>query len=97
MLPKELKLLREKIDTLNIALGEEKKDIQKNEIFQNKILKKGIIAKHDLKKGHRININDLDFARPALYFNANDINLLIGKKIKRNISKGYLFKKNIIK
>ena len=97
LLPKELKLLREKIDILNIALGKEKKDIQKNEISQNKILKKGIIAKHDLKKGHRINLNDLDFARPALYFNANDINLLIGKKIKRNISKGYLFKKNSIK
>ncbi|MDC0413152.1 N-acetylneuraminate synthase family protein [Pelagibacteraceae bacterium] len=97
LLPSDLKRLRYKIDETYLALGSEKKNIQKSEFLQNKMLKKGIVAKMDLSKGHQLKLEDLDFARPALFYNANAASKLIGKKIKKGVKSSFLItRKNIL-
>ena len=50
----------------------------------DKILNKGIIAKDDLKNGTIISKKNLDFARPAKFIHANELNNIIGKKLNKS-------------
>ena len=50
------------------------------------------ISKKKLKKGHKINLSDLDFKKPGDGIYPNMLQLILGKKIKKNISKDYKFK-----
>ena len=58
---------------------------------------KGIIANKNLKKGQRLSLNNLSYARPAKFFHANDINKILNKKLKKDISLGQLIKRTIVK
>ena len=61
-----------------------------------KLMRKGLIAIRDLKKNQTIARKDIGFARPSTYFNSNQINTIIGKKVTRNIFKGKLIKKKFL-
>lgn len=65
-----------------IQIGSLKAEIAKK-VFLNK----------NLKKNHKIKINDLNFARLAKYFFANEINKLVGKKLNRPVKEGFLARK----
>ena len=95
--PEELLILRKKIDNLDYALGNSQKKIQESELKQTKNLKKGLVAKLNLDKGTKIKKEHVDYARPALYFNANNLKTILGKKIRKNIKQGYLFRKEHFK
>ena len=81
----------------NKLLGKNEKEINKKVKLDKKYLSKGIIARKNLKKNHKIKITDLSFARPATYFHANDLKKIINKKLKKNIDSGSLIKKTILK
>lgn len=81
----------------NKLLGKNEKEINKKVKLDKKNLSKGIIARKNLKKNHKIKITDLSFARPATYFHANDLKKIINKKLKKNINTGSLIKKAILK
>ena len=53
---------------------------------------KGIIANKNLSKNQKLSLKDLTYARPAKYFAANQINRLIGRRLKKDIKKGHLIK-----
>ena len=94
--PKELQILRKKIDNLDYALGNSQKKIQKSELKRTKNPKKGLVAKLNLDKGTIIKKEHIDYARPALYFNANNLKTILGKKIIKNIKQRLSFQKRDI-
>ena len=49
------------------------------------------VAKDDLKKGHVINIDDIDFQRPGYGFRPAQANFLVGRTLKNDISKSQIF------
>jgi len=82
------------IRTINLSLTEQTHNTMKCERSEKKLMRKGLIAKKNLFKNKILNKNDIDFARPASYFSFLDKKKIIGKKIKKNIPKGFLIKKN---
>lgn len=81
-------------NNFNRLLGNYEKKINKKVLLDKKTLSKGIIANKNLKIGHKIKINDLNFARPAKYFYANEIKKILNRKVKNNIELGSLIKKS---
>ena len=57
---------------------------------------KGIRGNKKLKKGQRLSLDNLSYARPAKFFHANEINKVLNKKLKKNINLGQLVKKTIL-
>ena len=81
-------------NNFNRLLGNYEKEINKKVLLDKKTLSKGIIANKYLKVGHRIKIDDLNFARPAKYFYANEVKKILNRKVKNNIELGSLIKKS---
>ena len=77
----------------NKLIGNYDKKVKLNSKTDKKTFSKGVIFSRNLKKNHKIKINDLSFARPAKYFFANDIKKILGKKIKKPVKDGHLVKK----
>ena len=77
----------------NKIIGNYEKKIKPNIKINKRVFSKGIIFSKNLEKKHKIKINDLNFARPAKYFFANEINKLVGKKLNRPVKEGFLARK----
>ena len=78
----------------NLLFGKYQKKIHNSLRRNKKILLKGIVANKNLHKNQKIKTSDLTYARPAKFFNANEIGKIVGKKLKKNIKKGYLLRKS---
>lgn len=78
------------------SLGRYTKEVQKCESEGIPLIRKGIIAARDLKEGDILSEENLMFARPAKEFSSNEIDLLIGKKLKKDILQGYLISQDSI-
>ena len=57
------------------------------------LLRKGLIAAKDLKKGEILTEENIMFARPATEFSSNELNQLIGKALKEDVNQGHLIKR----
>ena len=90
----DLKNVAEYIKNIRKILGQNNKKPQRCEKKNIKLIRKGLVASKNIKKYEIIKSNHLSFARPATYFNFDQMHKLIGKKIKLNKKKGELFKKN---
>jgi sialic acid synthase SpsE len=77
------------------SLGDGVKRVEENEKDSFFVQRRSIVAKHKLKKGHTLGINDLDFLRPYTpnSFHPYEKELLIGKILNKNFSEGQSFKK----
>ena len=93
MEPKEFKELAKNLKNVDEMISF---PLNKNNLsdFKNTriIFQKSIVSKKKLKKGHKINLSDLDFKKPGDGIYPNMLQLILGKKIKKNISKDYKFK-----
>lgn len=78
------------------SLGSYGKEPQLCEKESTPLLRKGIIAAKDLKKGELLTEEKIMFARPATEFSSNELNFLIGKSLKKDVSQGYLIKRTAI-
>ena len=78
-------------------IGKYEKEINKKIQLEKNSLSKGIIVNKNLKTNHKIKMNDLSYARPAKYFQANEIKKVLNKKLNRNIKFGSLIIKSILK
>ena len=54
-------------------------------------MKKTLVAEKDLPKDHIIEINDIGFRSPGGKMECYEANLLIGKKLNKNVSKYHNF------
>ena len=85
--PKEFSEMVKKIRDIEVLLGSSIKTKNKNEISNEKYMKRGIVFNKDLKKGKIIKINDIDFMRPLVGLKPNDLKKIIGKRINNNVKK----------
>ncbi len=89
----ELKELKEKINDNLHLLGNYEKKIQKSEMNNIHLIRKGIVASKNLEPNSIIKRADLKFARPSSFYGSDKINYLVGKKVKNFIPKNFLIKK----
>jgi N-acetylneuraminate synthase/N,N'-diacetyllegionaminate synthase len=79
------------------SLGVYDKFVQKCEMDTIKLIRKGIVAARNLRKGDIISKSDIMYARPAIEFSSEEVEDLIGYQINRNINKGFLIPKSAVK
>lgn len=93
----ELSSLVKSIRNIEKALeGNGKKEIQKIEINNKEVIRKGIYINKDLVVGDIITEDDLIYKRPALGIELNHFDLIINKRLRTNKIKGQpLFLKDI--
>ncbi len=85
--PKELKALSEKIKKINFMLGSSKKIIGKTEEKNIKSLRRGVYASKNLKKNDKLSLKDFILLRPETRLKIEDVDKIIGKKLKKNCNK----------
>ena len=79
------------------ALGKNQKQPSLLELANVKNFRKGIISSKHIKKGELLKKNNLQYARPVVDFNSNELNILIGKRAKKDIPLGNVISKKSIK
>ena len=92
--PSELQDLVNFRDNYKMILGSKNKKIKKSEIPFLKHARKGICYKKDLKKNTVITFQCLTFLRPAEEFLFSEVNKILGKKLKYNVCKNEITRKN---
>ena len=85
--PKEFKKMVEDIRRTEVILGSKIKKKNKIEKDNEKFMKRGIVARKDLKKGSIITNKNIDFMRPFTGIKPNDFVKIIGKRVKRDVKK----------
>jgi N-acetylneuraminate synthase len=73
-----------------LSLGSFDRKISKKEYEQRENMRRSIVSSKNLKKGHILTAEDLDVKRPGNGIPANELQNLIGKKLKNDIKKDYL-------
>lgn len=84
------------IRNVNKAKGSRKRIFSKSEIENRKSVRKSIVAKKNIKKGRVLSESDICYKRPGTGFLPIEKNLLFGRKIKNNINKNRIIKKDDI-
>ena len=91
--PEEFSKLIKAIREAEIRLGSEEKKCQPEEKKFIKFARKSITLKHNLKRGDSIKESDIIMKRPGTGLNGQKVREIIGKKVKKNLSKDYQIKK----
>jgi len=84
-LMKSIKLTHKSIKNFN-------KNPDKIQLQTLNLMRKGIIASKEIKKGDKYGYDNLQFARPVHKFQFNEIKKLIGKKSNKNFKAGFTIK-----
>ncbi len=88
--PKELKTMIFNIRNIEKALGKEQKKVTKSEKKNRLIIRKSIVAKREIKKGHILKEKDLTVKRPGTGISPMNWTKVIGSKAKKNYEKDEL-------
>lgn len=67
------------------ALGQEDRIVGEAEIEKRKTMRRSVVVTRDIKKGDVITEDDLDVKRPGTGIPPEDINMLVGKRVKEDI------------
>ena len=94
--PDDFRRLVEGIRQVEQALGTEKKVVSQGEMINRENLAKSLIAKHPLKKGHRIDREDVDVKSPGQGLSPKYLDRLIGKTLTRDLdAEDFFFKSDL--
>lgn len=88
--PKEMKTLVESCNNIFMGLGGTVRSLSKPELKQIKKMRRSVIINKNKKKGSIISEQDIELKRPGTGVPANDLEKIIAKKLKKNISSGQL-------
>ena len=94
--PTEMRQLIKDCKNSFMALGSFRRSLSKKELRQRLIMRRSIFAKKLIKKGSKLNINNLEFKRPGNGLSPNKLKLILGKKAKINIELGTLIKRKFL-
>ncbi|WP_269758412.1 SAF domain-containing protein [Thalassobacillus sp. C254] len=70
------------IRQIEVALGSETKQVTSSEEETKEKVRRGIYLNREVKKGHRLSIEDLTYLRPATSIESKHFKDVIGKKMK---------------
>jgi len=83
--PDELKMMVRSIRNIETAMGDGIKRCNKSEENIRKVARKSIVAGRDISKDEVITINNISFKRPEFGLKPKYVDLVVGKKARRNI------------
>lgn len=89
--PRGLRKMIERIRAIELALGQGNKLLSRGEYLTREVFAKSLIARCPIKKGTVIRFEMIDIKAPGKGLSPQKINLLLGKKAKRNINKNDYF------
>ena len=92
--PIKFKLLVKKIREIETVLGNKNKNIQKSEKENYKYLRRSAAAITDLSAKTRIKKRHITGIRPLAGIPIEEINRIIGKKLRKKLKKGQIIKKS---
>jgi N-acetylneuraminate synthase len=95
--PEEMAELVRYCEHVQAALGSEERVIPEELIEQGKKMRRSIIAARDIKKGERIQIEDLDAKRPGTGLPPENMQGLVGKTATRDIEADTLIRETDVK
>lgn len=85
MEPDALQQLVKKCRTIQLALGNSKREVLPEEYAQRLNMRRSIVAKRDIKKGQIIKQEDLDVKRPGYGIPPNEMESILGKTASNDI------------
>ena len=85
--PQGLKKISEKFKKNSFILGSNKKKFLKSEKEPIRKMAKSIVALNDFKKGYKIKYKDLAFKSPGGGLKPYEFNLILNKKLNKNVQK----------
>ncbi len=85
MEPNEFRFMVDSIREVEKAIGSTRKEVVEEESETVFVQRRCLYAKNDLKKGQVLSADDIDVLRPALGIPPKFKNLVIGKKVNKNI------------
>ena len=80
------------IRRIEAAIGDGRKGPTMSELSTRAVARKSLVAKHLLKKGMVIKAEDIIVKRPGTGIAPEYLETVIGKKLKGNLEKDFLFK-----
>ena len=83
--PDEFKDLVDSIRLCEIFMGKSSKEVQEEEKQMREVSRKSLFFKNSIKKGEKLNLNDISLKRPGTGLYAKVIPEIIGRKIIRDI------------
>jgi len=86
--PKDFKEMVTRIREAELLLGSGFKTVQPGEAEGVKLYRRSIVAKTPLKQGHKIQLADLMWIRPAVGLLPGEENLVVGKTLKSTVKTG---------
>lgn len=86
--PTELRALVERIKEVDTLLGEGNKRIVESETATAAAARRSIVARRNLKSGSTLNLDDLDWLRPAGGLSPSRTSELVGRRLVRDIRCG---------
>ncbi len=92
---KEIKYYSDNIKKI-LQLTNSKKPFLLREDLKNKIFRRSIVAKKEIKKGEKFSINNIKIVRPNIGLDPKYFDEILKKKSKRNLKTGSPLKKNDI-
>lgn len=84
--PTELDYIRSESDNVVKSLGSYRRVVSSEEEEKKKKFRRSIVVNKNLPKGHILTINDLNGKRPGTGITLEYINLIIGRKLNKNIA-----------
>ena len=94
--PEDFKIMVHKIRTAEKILGSGVKTPSDKEIEVKQSLRRSIVAKKNLHKGHKIKLQDLSWVRPGGGIDPGNEKIIIGKKLNCDVERGEMIKINQI-
>lgn len=83
--PKEMKKLVIDIRETEQSMGFEQRIISDDEKDARKMIRRSIVLKTDIKKGDKITINKIKFARPGTGISTNEFKFVDGRRAKQDL------------
>lgn len=90
--PEEMKIICEESKNIVHSLGSFNRTVSKAEQEKKIKFRRSAVVKSSLEPGHILSINDIDFKRPGSGIQPEQLEYLIGKKIKHKIDEDQLLK-----
>ena len=86
--PKDLSNLVQKVKEAQTLLGKQEKTISADEQGIKDLVRRSIVAKHDLKQGVELSFNDISWVRPGKGIAPGQESLIMGKCLKHDLPAG---------
>ena len=88
--PKEMKKIVDDSKIICQSLGNFKRIVSKAEEEKKKVFRRSIVLNKSLKSGDKIRENDISFKRPGTGITIDQINTVLGRRLKNDIKKDEL-------